>query len=439
LVDSLQFLAEDVAARALADPDTRASLVPCTPAASDDAACFDQVVGRLGRLFFRAPVADDEVRAYRSLLDFARESDEFDVAVELLLTSFLQDPEFLYRLERAARGNAGLFELNGYEIATRLSFLLWGTGPDEQLMDVAPDLGTPALRRQSAERLLADPRAQRQLFRFHAMWLGYRTLPDDASLEAKFRRETEALIERAVFDAGANYRSLFDSGETFVDDALAQHYGFGAPAGGEGWVNYPDGSGRAGILSHGSVLSSFSKFSDTSPTQRGIFVRTRLLCQSVPPPPAVVDVDQPPGGDEAGCKLDRYVAHAEQSGCVECHSLFDPIGFGLENYDRLGRYREHDDDNTECVIDRNGELPGYGEFRGPAELATLLLDNQLLESCFARQYLSHALATTDLDGPESALADELGQALADGDADMTAWLLDLVESDRFALRPEEAP
>jgi hypothetical protein len=271
------------------------------------------------------------------------------------------------------------------------------------------------------------------------MWLGYRTLPDDASLEAKFRRETEALIERAVFDAGANYRSLFDSGETFVDDALAQHYGFGAPAGGEGWVNYPDGSGRAGILSHGSVLSSFSKFSDTSPTQRGIFVRTRLLCQSVPPPPAVVDVDQPPGGDEAGCKLDRYVAHAEQSGCVECHSLFDPIGFGLENYDRLGRYREHDDDNTECVIDRNGELPGYGEFRGPAELATLLLDNQLLESCFARQYLSHALATTDLDGPESALADELGQALADGDADMTAWLLDLVESDRFALRPEEAP
>lgn len=440
LVDSVQHLAEDVAARAVANPEAHAKLVPCTPAAPDDVACFDQVVRRVGSLFFRASVSDDDVLAYRSLLDFAAESGDFDVAVELLLTAFLQDPEFLYRLERGAAGELPeLLVLNGHEVAARLSFLLWGTGPDEELMADAPDLASSDTRRSAASRLLGDARAQRQLFRFHAMWLGYRSLPDDGLLGAGFRRETEALIDRAVFDPAANYLSLFDSTETFVDDALAAHYGLPAPADGAGWVSYPEGSGRAGILSHGSVLSSFSKFSDTSPTQRGIFIRTRLLCQSVPPPPAVVDVDQPPGEGEPGCKIDRYVAHAEQSGCVECHSLFDPIGFGLENYDMQGRYREHDDGNPDCPIDRTGELPGYGEFRGPGELANLLLDNQVLEGCFARQYLSHALGTQELDAGQSALAEQLGVALSTGGDDLTAWLLDFVSSDAFALRPEEAP
>jgi hypothetical protein len=153
----------------------------------------------------------------------------------------------------------------------------------------------------------------------------------------------------------------------------------------------------------------------------------------------VVDVDQPPGDGEPGCKLDRYVAHAEQSGCVECHSLFDPIGFGLENYDMLGRYREHDDGNPDCVIDQSGELPGYGEFRGPGELAALLVDNELIEGCFAHQFMSHALATSELGAPESALASELGRALAEGGGDVSAWLLDFVAGDRIARRPEETP
>lgn len=440
LVDSLSYLAEDVAARALTNADARARIVPCAPAAPADAECFDQVVQRLGALFFRAPVSDEDVAAYRALLAYGEEAADFDVAVGLLLQSFLQDPEFLYRLERGATADAsGVRALDGYEIATRLSFLLWGTGPDETLMQAASNLTSSDARRAAAEGMLADPRAERQLFRFHSMWLGYRSLPDDDSLPARFRRETEALIARAVFDADANYLTLFDSPETFVDEALATHYGLPAPASGTGWVRYPDGSGRAGVLSHGSVLSSFSKFSDTSPTQRGIFVRTRLLCEAVPPPPAVVDVDQPPGDGEPGCKLDRYVAHAEQSGCVECHSLFDPIGFGLENYDMLGRYREHDDGNPDCLIDASGELPGYGEFRGPGELASLLVDNDLIEGCFARQFMSHALATSELAAPESALASELGRALAEGGGDVSAWLLDFVGGDRFARRPEETP
>src|SRR5690606_15688832 len=129
------------------------------------------------------------------------------------------------------------------------------------------------------------------------------------------------------------------------------HYGLPSPGSDAGWVTYPEASGRAGILSHGSVLSGFSKFSDTSPTQRGIFVRTRLLCQTVPSPPVTVDVDQPPGVDATGaCKAERYRAHREQSGCAECHSLFEPIGLGLENFDMAGRYRAHDDGRPDCPI-----------------------------------------------------------------------------------------
>lgn len=441
LVDSLQYLAEDVAARALDDEEARAFIVPCTPSAPNDAGCFDQVVARLGPLFFRSPLSEEDATRYRSLLDFAAEQDDFDVGVELLLTSFLQDPEFLYRLERGAASDvAGILELDDYEIATRMAFLLWGSVPDEGLLQAAGSgqLRDATARRQAAQGMLADARARREIHRFHAMWMGYRTLPHDAALNAAFTRETEALVDRAVF-GGQSYLTLFDSSQTFVDDALAAHYGFPAPEGGEGWVDYPADSGRAGILSHGSVLSSFSKFSDTSPTQRGIFVRTRLLCQTVPPPPAVVDVDQPPEEGSSECKLDRYKAHAEQSGCRDCHQLFDPIGFGLENYDMAGRYREADDADPECLIDEPGELPGMGEFTGPAELARLLLDAGGLEGCFARQYLSHALANRSLTSDQVALADQLGGELAARGDRLDEWLLDFVASERFGRRPEESP
>jgi hypothetical protein len=441
LVDSLQYFAEEVAARALDDPESRAAIVPCTASAPDDAVCFDQVVAHLGPLFFRAPVSAEDAASYRELLGFSAEQGDFDLAVELLLTSFLQDPEFLYRLERGAASDLeGVLDLGDYEIAARMAFLLWGSGPDAGLLANAAsgELRQPAIRRQVAEGLLADDRARTELHRFHAMWLGYRTLPHDPTLNQAFTIETQALIDRAVFE-GQSYLTLFDSPETFVDDALAAHYGLPAPVDGRGWVDYPADSGRAGILSHGSVLSSFSKFSDTSPTQRGIFVRTRLLCQSVPSPPAVVDVDQPPEQGSAACKVDRYRAHAEQSGCNECHSLFDPIGFGLENYDMAGRYRVHDDGNPNCPIDSRGSLPGYGEFRGPGELAGLLLDNGIIEACFARQYLSHALATSLLSDDQVLLAVELGAALAAGGDRFDQWLLDFVASDRFARRPEESP
>jgi hypothetical protein len=230
---------------------------------------------------------------------------------------------------------------------------------------------------------------------------------------------------------------LFTLKETYLDVALADHYGLSHPSGAQGWVSYGN-SGRAGILSHGSVLAAFSKFSDTSPTQRGIFVQTRLLCQDIPPPPANVNVDQPPAGGASMCKTDRYAQHRASSSCAACHGRIDPIGLGLEKYDVAGRYREHDDGLPQCLLDGVGELPGYGTFQGPGELAQKLTENDLIDACAVRQYLTFA-AGRRLRADEQALVDSELASFRGSKRDLAEMIVAFAASDVFALRKEPSP
>lgn len=442
LINALEAMAEEVAVRAVA-PENRDAIMPCTPSGAGDTACFRQTIEVLGKRLFRRPLAEQEIEAYLGLQRFATEDNElvphdFYTAVSLVLRSMLQDPEFLYRIEVGSpTAEPGIFALDSYEIASRMSYLLWASSPDDALLADADAgmLTDPGVRRARAERLLADARARRQIHRFHAMWLGYRAIPHPAELVQAFELETTKLIDRVVFDEPQSYLNLFLSPETYLNERLAEHYSVAAPATGEGWVTYEDDQ-RAGILSHGSVLAGFSKFSDTSPTQRGIFVQTRLLCNEILPPPANVNVDQPPGGDDLVCKLDRYEAHRSQSGCSNCHSLIDPIGFGLEAYDIGGRLRTHDDGHPECAIDGVGELPGYGEFRGPGELARRLVESGELERCFVRQFYTYAVGR-ELRDEESGAVSALAEAFQSKGYALTELLLDYVESERFALRQED--
>jgi hypothetical protein len=445
LIDGLSAMASDVAERVLADPVSRARIVACTPSGAGDAACFRSVIESIGARLLRRPLRAEEVEGYLGLQAFATEDNptvdnDFYTAVGLFLQAVLQDPEFLYRIEVGTpTATAGVFALDDYSIGSRLSFLLWGRGPDEQLLASAQSgaLTQAAARRSAAERLLAAVPAREQLRRYHAMWLGYRAIPHGPELTAAFSRETDALLDRVIFDEPRSYLELFTFPETFVDAALADHYGLARPAGDSGWVPYGS-TGRAGILAHGSVLSGFSKFSDTSPTQRGIFVRTRLLCQDVSPPPANVDVDQPPGSDQAVCKVERYAEHRASPSCGACHGLFDPIGFGLEQFDVAGRFRSNDEGRPECVIDGQGELPGYGVFSGPAQLGSLLVQPGLLDACAVRQYLTFALGRRPTSA-EHALVDARIQGFRDRQFDFTELVLALVESPLFALRKEPTP
>ncbi|HSU42305.1 MAG TPA: DUF1592 domain-containing protein, partial [Polyangiaceae bacterium] len=442
LVDSLSAFAEDVATRAVA-ADQRAKVVPCKPSGAGDTDCFQQTVSTLGRRLFRRELTSAEIAPYLALQAFATEDNpavphDFYTGVALVLESMLQDPEFLYRLETGTPGaDAAVLALDDYEIATRLSFLLWGSTPDDALLAAAKAsrLSDPSGRRAEAERLLGDQRARDALHRFHAMWLGYRAIPGSADLLASFDAETKHLIDRVVFDEPASYLTLFTSSETYLDDRLAEQYGLPHPTGGAGWVSYGS-SGRAGILSHGSVLAAFSKFSDTSPTQRGIFVQTRLLCNVVSPPPANVNVDQPPSAPDAVCKADRYAAHRSSSSCAACHSNLDPIGLGLEAYDIGGRFRTHDDGHAECPISGDGELPDYGTFNGPAELGQKLVDSGRLERCFVQQFLDYAMGRPLRSG-EDGVVDAVASDFKDQNYDAQSLLLDYVASERFALRREE--
>jgi hypothetical protein len=442
LIDSLEAFAESVAARAVS-ADNRERVVPCAPADAGDTACFTQTIEALGRRLFRRPLGEDEVAAYLTLQEFSTEDNpaaynDFYTGVELVIRSMLQDPEFLYRIEvGTAEADPDVRRLDDYEIATRLGFLLWGSTPSDDLLDAAAEgaLSDAARRRELAEELLEDQRARDALHRFHAMWLGYRAIPHDAELTAAFELETSHLIDRVVFDEPSSYLDLFLSSETYLNDRLAEQYALPRPSGGEGWVPYGS-SGRAGILSHGSVLAAFSKFSDTSPTQRGIFVQTRLLCNRVLPPPANVNVDQPPSSDDAVCKYDRYAAHRETPSCAGCHSELDPIGFGLEAYDVGGRLRESDDGHPECEITGDGELPGYGTFNGPRELAERLVESGEITGCFVQHLLSYAIGRP-VHESEGAVVNELTLAFESEDFAAKELLLDYVASERFALRREE--
>ena len=443
LVDGLDALATDVAARVLADPISRAAVIPCVPAAVDDEACFRQVVQTVGKRMLRRPIEAAEVDTYLPLLAFAREESAFyetgfDSAVEVVLRAFLLDPEFLFRIEVGTpTAEPGVARLNPYETATRMSYLLWGSGPDDDVLAAADDgsIADAAAREALAATMLQDPRAREQLERFHAMWLGYRAIPVPAELSARFGTETNALIDRVIFDEQRDYLDVFTLEETFVDDELADHYGLPRPESSPGWVSTA-GTERGGLLSQGAVLASFSKFTDTSPTQRGILVRNRLLCIPIEPPPPDANADQPPPAtNEAVCKIDRYRAHTQSTSCNACHSQMDPIGFGLENYDIQGRFRAHDDDNVDCAIDGIGELPGFGVFQGPKELSRRLVDEDLIGPCFVEQLTSFS-AGRPLADDELGIADAWHDRFVAADRRLDALLLEQIGSEQFVTRRE---
>lgn len=442
LVEGADLLASDAAGAVIADPALRDAVVGCTPAGPDDADCLREFIGRFGRLALRRTLQPEEVERFMVVLDHGIEAGDFYVAVESALRVLLQHPELLYRVEfgTPVEGDDRLFRLRGTEVATRLSYLLWGSTPDPWLLDLAEDggLDDPEGVQQAAIQMLEDPRARERVARFHALWMGYELLPFGPTLGDPMRQETQALIDRVIFDEGRPWQDLLRAEEAFVDQTLAEHYGLAWPGGTEPqWVDYGD-TGRMGLLSSGSFLSVGGKFDDTSPTLRGLAIRTRLMCQEVPPPPPDVDVDEPPTAiDENACKEERYGVHS-QGGCEGCHSLMDPVGFGLENYDAAGRFRATELDRPDCPISGVGTLDGQ-TFEGPAGLAQMLLDTPALGRCVSTQVYRFAMGRYELHPEDQDLLDLLDEQVGTTqDFDFDALLLDFVATDAFRyVRQEE--
>jgi hypothetical protein len=444
LIAGAELLAGDIASIVSADPDRVADLLPCEPTGPGDEACFAEFLRSFGRSALRRTPTEDEIVAWSALVAHGEDAGDFAVAVDSAIRLFLQHPELLYRVEigEPVPDEPGVFRLTPNEIATRIAYLTWGSTPPVWLLDAADGdaLEDDEGIRTAAADMLDDDRARGRIARFHSLWMGYEDLKHAPDLAAAMQAETRALIDRVVFEDGAPWTDLLRAEETFIDATLADHYGLPSPGDAPGWVAYPAAEGaaqRQGLLSHGAFLSSFAKYDDSSPTQRGILVRTRLFCLEVERPPPGVDTDTPPTTDDPdACKEERYAQHRE-GGCASCHDLLDPVGFGLENYDNAGRFRTTEDGRPECSIDGQGNLDEVGTFSGPAELATLMIQAGGLEQCVVTQLYRFAMGRYELADPDEAFIERLVEdATATGELRFADVLLDMVSAPAFRFRRE---
>jgi len=438
LIEALEQLATEASARLMADAPRRDQVIGCQPANATDETCMRSFATSFGRRALRRTLADEEIQRFVDLgMQIATQDNDFHIGAGAMLRAFLQDPEFVYRVEIGTpTDEPGVSRLNDFEVATRLSYFLLGTTPDDALLDIAEagELSTPEQVRAAAQGMLTDDRALPRIDRFHSMWLGYYRLPHSAQLTDAMRTETRMLLDKTIMQDQGDWRSLFASTGTFVNDFLAEHYGL-TPPGSEQftWVDY-GASGRRGMLSHGSFLSVQGSYGDTSPTKRGLLIRKRLFCQEIPPPPPTVNVDEPPPTVDSPCKIDRYNM-SEIDGCAQCHQLTDPVGFGLENYDQQGRFRVTDNDLPQCAISGDGTIDG-ATFNGPAGLSDLLAEQGLLDSCIVFQVyefaMGHGVAVDD-----ERYVDDLVTSFGESNYRFDELMLNLVGDEAFLYRREE--
>lgn len=449
LAEQARKAAEAIAKAVIASPGQN---LPCD-VATGDAACAGKLIDTLGKRAFRRPVSADDHARYLALYDLVAKDDGFAVGAEAVITAMLQSPSFLYRTElgdAAQPGGEGAIKLTPYEVATELSYFLWGTMPDAVLFAAADagELATPAQIETQARRLLADPRSRATIQRFVEAWLEIDRLPNipkdattypelDAAARVAQREETRRFVTHVMEEGTGTLSELLTSRTSFLSPELAKLYGVVAPTGpkdAEGFAEASfEGTARAGILTQGSVITTHSKPSSSSPIHRGKLVRERLFCQPLPPPPAGLMV-QPPPIDPSLTTRERYAAHATMEPCASCHRLIDPIGFGFERFDGIGRER---DAEAGQKIDASGEIlatPGSdGTFDGTVDLAAKLAASPDVHACFATQWMRFAYGIEE--GAEtSCLVDKLGQDFEKNGLEIEDLIVALTLAPRFAER-----
>ncbi len=439
-VEQYETAAYDVAEQVVAWPDRLGAWMPC--ALSElNADCTASLAATLGRRAWRRPLTNSEVERLSTLmLDIAAQSGEAEVGVTYGIAAILQDPRFLYRVELGVDDGAGGRVLTDLELASRLSFLLWNTLPDETLLAAAEagQLQTEEGLRDSVARLLEDPQSRDGLANFFTELYQLDLLDSitkdpqkvpQASPEVgpAARRETLAVIDRIVFDDNADFRTLLTTRETFIDRRLAAIYGVPAPdVENAAWTTLPETGERRGVLGHVSFLMLNAHNSTSSATLRGKFVRERLLCQTMPAPPPGVNTNIPEADEDAPTLRDRVAVHLEDPACAGCHELMDPIGLGFENFDAIGRWRLTE---AGAMIDPTGQLDGAA-FDDAWEMASVVAQHPQFAPCLARNLYQYMAGQPVSEG-EEAYVDWLGETMAVDEYRVQSLVLRIVESPAF--------
>jgi hypothetical protein len=438
------------------DRARRDRVVGCVPSGPADAACLDKFVRQFGRRALRRPMRNDEVKALvdAGLAEAGQNPADFYRAIELCGRTLVQDMEFVHRIEIGTPAGPGVVKLTSHEMASRLSFLLWGRPPQEPPQDAAginlprlADGGRLSTRDEvltAARGMLAASWARARILRFHGQWMQYEANP-----------ETDALVDRVLFKEKStrSWLDLFRMKESCMSQTQAQRLGLAWPAGaptcsgaGTAWVSY-GASGRQGILSHASILSASllgREYPELSELFRGRYVQNTFFGEDVPELPeeqlkAILAMlkDKPPAAGGGGmCKRDhaRATRLAAGSICAGCHTLMDPIGFGLDNYDDSAVF--HAKEENGCPISGEGEVVdrsagSLGTFNGPAGLANLLIDKQVLDRTAMTQLFRYAMGRAESADDDDRMIARLTDGFRGTNHRFEQALLDLIGSAAF--------
>ncbi|MBL8742556.1 MAG: DUF1592 domain-containing protein [Myxococcales bacterium] len=423
----------------------RANVVTCEPATGGDS-CVREIIETFGRKAYRRTLTDDEVGGLFGIYNLAIEAGDDDTeGLKLVLRAMLSSPQFLYRVEiDSDPTSTSAHELNDFELASRLSYFLWSSTPDDTLLDLAEAGGLAdddALRAQ-VDRMLDDPKSRAMVDNFAGQWLFTRALADaapssaafpdfDDDLRASMRAEADAFFAELLKSDDLALDQLILADFAFVDGKLAQHYGIDAPEGGSLTKVTLDTNQRGGLLRQGAWLTLTSNPDRTSPVKRGKWILENLLCDAPPPPPPGVEGFEP-ADLEAKTQKELLAAHRADPKCAGCHNVMDPLGLALENFDGVGAFRTED---KGVAVDASGEVNGEA-FQTQEEFIEMLGQDPRFTSCAVEKVFTYSLGRAPA-APDAFYLTAIDGELRDGKMTLRELIHLMVLSEPFRYRRGE--
>jgi len=429
------------------------ALTACDTATQGEDACAQAFAKSFGRRAFRRPTTQNDEQMLMTAYSAGRTGGSYAEGIEVMIRAALQSPNFIYRLETTTPADAAatLVPLSPFELATRLSFMIWATGPDEALLDAAENggLATREQVAQQARDMLGSAKAKTALGNFFGQWSGTNHVDMitkntgfplfTADMKVAMERETEAFLDYVLWSGDHSLKTLLTAPVAFVSGPLAQLYvpGSALSAATPTKLDLPPEQGRSGLLTQAAFLAVQAHPDQTSPVLRGKFVRAMMLCDPTPPPPNDVDISLPTV-EEGATARERFSAH-ESAGksCVGCHTLMDPIGFAFENFDAIGQYRTQDnghDIDTSGTINDAPDAALQGDFVGVAALGQKLADSETVRNCVATQWFRFASGRAEGDQDACSLSTIRG-AFGSSNGDLIELVVAMTQTDDFWYRP----
>jgi hypothetical protein len=449
IVDAIE-VQGPIASEPLPLPESHTRVIFRAPKGDDMAVCAREILTRFATRAFRRPATPAEVDRLVGLVEMAvKDGESFSKGIQLAVEAVLVSPHFLFRVERGRNPEArdATQPLADNELASRLSYFLWSSMPDDELFQLASEnrLHDDAVLEAQARRMLKDPKSSALIENFAGQWLQLRNLKAvspsrrrfpafDEALRVAMGRETQLFVE-AVVREDRNVVDFLDADFTFLNERLAHHYGIPGVTGDEFRRVTLSGDQRGGLLTQASILTVTSNPTRTSPVKRGKWILEQILgTPPPPPPPNVPELKDDRKTAKSASLRERMEQHRANPSCASCHSRMDPLGFGLENYDAVGAWREQD---GTFPIDPSGTLPSGRSFRGPRELKGILKEKQKdFVHCLSEKMLIYALGR-GLEAGDACVVDRIGEGMAADQNRFSRLVVEIVKSTPFRVRKGE--